>query len=177
MKICKDCGLNKDESLFYGVQGECKDCTKLRVKKRELKKRLDPEWVEKERKRSRDKYHRLNYKDKHKSSERVNRTKSLAKHKKKFPEKYKAIIASQRVKVPSGFERHHWSYKHSDSKDIIPLSIRDHNQLHRFLQYDSDKFLYRTKAKVGDFIMDELLDTKEQHINYYLELKTSKLWE
>lgn len=31
MKKCKDCGVDKDISCFYGVQGECKDCTKKRV--------------------------------------------------------------------------------------------------------------------------------------------------
>lgn len=32
MKRCKDCKLEKDESLFYGLQNECKECTKARVK-------------------------------------------------------------------------------------------------------------------------------------------------
>ena len=32
MKKCKDCGFPKDESDFYGVQNECKECTKARVK-------------------------------------------------------------------------------------------------------------------------------------------------
>lgn len=37
MKICKDCGKEKKESDFYGVQGECKDCTKKRVRDYYLK--------------------------------------------------------------------------------------------------------------------------------------------
>ena len=32
MKTCKDCKKEKEVSFFYGVQGECKECTKLRVK-------------------------------------------------------------------------------------------------------------------------------------------------
>ena len=32
MKKCKECNVEKDKSLFYGVQGECKECTKARVK-------------------------------------------------------------------------------------------------------------------------------------------------
>lgn len=32
MKKCKDCLLEKDSKLFYGVQGECKECTKNRVR-------------------------------------------------------------------------------------------------------------------------------------------------
>lgn len=33
MKVCKDCGKEKDNSDFYGKQGECKECTKARVRK------------------------------------------------------------------------------------------------------------------------------------------------
>jgi len=33
MKICKECKEEKGLSLFYGVQGECKECTKARVKR------------------------------------------------------------------------------------------------------------------------------------------------
>ena len=33
MKVCKDCKKEKDLSLFYGVQNECKECTKARVKR------------------------------------------------------------------------------------------------------------------------------------------------
>jgi hypothetical protein len=32
MKKCKDCGEVKSLSLFYGVQNECKECTKKRVR-------------------------------------------------------------------------------------------------------------------------------------------------
>lgn len=31
MKECKDCLKSKQKSEFYGVQGECKSCTRLRV--------------------------------------------------------------------------------------------------------------------------------------------------
>lgn len=33
MKTCKDCKTEKEDSDFYGIQGECKDCTKKRVSK------------------------------------------------------------------------------------------------------------------------------------------------
>lgn len=32
-KKCKDCLVEKDTTCFYGVQGECKECTKNRVRK------------------------------------------------------------------------------------------------------------------------------------------------
>jgi len=34
MKECKDCGTVRPTEEFYGVQNECKECTKFRVKKR-----------------------------------------------------------------------------------------------------------------------------------------------
>lgn len=33
MKVCKDCKIEKCKSMFYGVQNECKECTKYRVAK------------------------------------------------------------------------------------------------------------------------------------------------
>lgn len=32
MKICKSCGIEKNKLDFYGVQNECKECTKERVR-------------------------------------------------------------------------------------------------------------------------------------------------
>lgn len=37
MKICKDCNIEKPKTEFYGVQNECKICTRLRVKKNQEK--------------------------------------------------------------------------------------------------------------------------------------------
>ena len=33
MKKCKECKEIKEDDCFYGVQGECKECTKIRIKK------------------------------------------------------------------------------------------------------------------------------------------------
>lgn len=33
MKKCKDCGIEKEQSEFYPTQGECKECSKKRIKK------------------------------------------------------------------------------------------------------------------------------------------------
>lgn len=33
MKVCKDCGKKKKEEEFYGLQGECTECTKKAVRK------------------------------------------------------------------------------------------------------------------------------------------------
>ena len=39
MKKCKDCGKIKNELDFYGVQGECKECSKKRIRDNWKKKR------------------------------------------------------------------------------------------------------------------------------------------
>lgn len=41
MKICKDCKTEKHKSEFYGVQGECKECTKKRVNEHSKKTGYD----------------------------------------------------------------------------------------------------------------------------------------
>jgi len=56
---CTKCGKVKSIDEFYRGSYECKECVKKRVKDREAILRQDPEWVLKERKRGREKYHRL----------------------------------------------------------------------------------------------------------------------
>ena len=97
MKQCKECKVIKEKNNFYGQQGECKDCTKKRVKLREKEKRKDPEWLIKEQKRQRDKYYRLNYKEKHKPSSE-NKKKIIDRYKIKYPEKLIAKNLSQKIK-------------------------------------------------------------------------------
>jgi hypothetical protein len=52
-KKCKDCGQTKNKSEFYGAQGECKECTKARVRKRYYTPGIHERIMEYERKRSR----------------------------------------------------------------------------------------------------------------------------
>lgn len=52
MKICKDCKLEKDELEFYGIQGECKTCTRQRVQKNRKEKRS--QYIAYEQKRNQD---------------------------------------------------------------------------------------------------------------------------
>lgn len=157
MKTCKECKATKEKTEFYGFQGECKSCTKERVKKRELKLREDPEWLEKEKERHRIKYHRLNYKEKHKPSPEKKQMINQ-RNKAKYPEKYKAKCLSGHLRpLIKGNQLHHWNYNVEFAKDVIELSISYHAKIHRFIKYDKKTFMYKDLNGV-------LLDTREKHL-------------
>ena len=157
MKVCKDCKINKDKSLFYATQGECKECTKQRVKKRMELKLSTPEGLEKERKRQREKYYKLDYKEKHKPTKE--KKKAIEnRYRIKYPEKYAAKSSSQRIKK-EGYEAHHWSYNENHYKDIAFLKPKDHFKAHRYLTYDQIAKMYKT-------LKGDILDTKQKHEDY-----------
>lgn len=137
-----------------GHLNKCKSCCKLQAKEREAILRLNPEWVEKERKRGRDKSIRLDYKNKYKTSKQAR-----DKWKEKYPEKDLCRRKVSGIKVESGFNHHHWSYKEEHWFDIIKLSITNHYRIHTYITYDQSSFMYRTREGT-------LLDTKEKHIEY-----------
>lgn len=158
MKKCKECKFVKEENCFYGLQGECKECTKQRVKLREKKLRLNEEWNEKEKQRHREKYYRLNYKEKHKPTAEAKRI-TMDRYIKKYPEKIKAKNISQRLPIViKGNQLHHWNYNIEFAKDVIELSLKDHSKIHRFIRYDQKTFMYKDLNGV-------LLDTKKKHID------------
>lgn len=159
MKKCK-CGSTE----FYSEKSkECKQCIKNRVKEIYLKKREDPDWVESEKVRAREKYHRLNYKEKHKPTQEAKRE-AIRKYKEQYPEKYKAKIASQRLPCKQGHELHHWSYNEQHWKDVLEMSIEDHSLLHRYLSYDQNLRLYRRRVD------NTLLESKEEHVQELLAI-------
>jgi hypothetical protein len=162
-KVCFKCKEEKNLDSFYkhsrmkdGCLNKCKGCTKDDVHKNYSVKRTDPILVEKERKRGRDKYYRLNYSERKNKKERITDERYFE----KFPEKKKAMsILGKKIKVEPGFHRHHWSYNDEHFLDIIIISIKDHNTSHRYLVYDQERMMYRTTENI-------LLDSKEKHLEY-----------
>lgn len=166
-KACFKCGLVKPLGEYYkhkqmsdGHLNKCKDCTKQDTDKREKKLRNDPDWVEKEKTRAREKYYRLGYKDKHKPT-KEERKAIMSRYIKKYPEKQKAKISSQHMKPEiKGNQLHHWSYNNEHFKDVIELAPKHHAKAHRFLIYDQERMMYRRSDT------NELLDTRERHESY-----------
>lgn len=170
-KRCFKCGNILSIDNFYihpqlsdGHLNKCKTCTKNDVKKREKELRNDPEWIERERERGREKYYRLNYKGRNKPS-REQKRKTMLTYQQKFPEKYMATKYTEifLTKI-NGRNLHHWSYNQEDWLDIIELTIKDHKFFHRYLIYDQEFMMHRTKN-------GELLDSKEKHLEYLHQLQ------
>lgn len=154
MKKCFKCGILKPLDEFYihprmgdGHLNKCKDCTKKDSAARYVNMKNNPEWIESERARGRDKYQRLGYKE---------YTKIV---KKLFPEKIKAQSAAQHLPRSKGYELHHWSYNPEHYKDVIELSISDHRRAHRSLIYDQERMMFRTTDLI-------LLDSRLAHVQY-----------
>lgn len=150
-KVCKQCGLEKPYSDFYKRENNktdcvCKDCRKENVRKRYFEKIQDPAYVEKERKRGREKYARLGY-----SSKKSNACKEKEKT-------YTSLRNARRdfnISLSSDIELHHWNYNLTDS--IIALDRRLHHRLHTSISLNIDEGIY--------YYGSEKLDTIEKHMN------------
>lgn len=158
MKMCFKCKNFKEKEDFYkhpgmsdGHLNKCKKCTIKYSSENEKKLRSTPEGIEKDRKRHRDKYKRLNYLEKQKEWN-LNKpwtTSSV----------YKGL--SKKFKTKKGTELHHWCYKEEFLEDIIILSREEHKKAHTFLKLDLENKIFLTETGV-------FLDSKEKHIQYLL---------
>ena len=160
MKECFKCKCIKPLNEFYrhqqmpdGHLNKCKSCAKKDVSDRYNNLKSDSEFIQKERKRGREKYNRL-YVGKHKTFEKNRLT-----YIKKYPEKNN-VRKFMTIKSIPNMERHHWNYNLEYANDVIFLSIKDHKKAHRFIFYDQERFMYRRCDN------NILLDTKESHEEY-----------
>jgi len=173
MKQCIKCNEIKPLKEYYKHKGmadghlnKCKMCVRAYSKSREKEKRKNKKYREDEKRRQREKYYRLDYRDKHKPTKEQKR-KAIVSHRKKYPEKYKArsvfgrALRSRKVLRPfPKAEGHHWNYNKGFEKQVIWLTRKDHNLIHRFIDYDKSTFMYKRKDT------GKLLDSLMKHKRY-----------
>lgn len=163
-KVCFKCNIDKPIDQYYkhnqmgdGHLNKCKDCTKKDVNGRYIKKMKNLDFAEHERIRGREKY----------KKRCVQHCEVGLIYKNAFPEKTYCRSLSQHVNVEHGMHRHHWCYAPEYAKDIIPLSVSDHQILHAKMIYDQERMMYRS-------LDGELLDTKQKHIDLLTKIKKDR---
>lgn len=161
-KVCFKCNIEKNITEFYkhpqmadGHLNKCKTCNKKDSKVTYYKVTSTEEGLKKERERHREKYHRLNYKDKQKV---WNKNKPWTKS-----SVYKGL--RKKYNLPSKYELHHWNYNDDYLEDVIIMTVSEHKKLHQLIELDLEKKIFKIK-KTG-----KLLTSKLNHVCFIFENK------
>ena len=151
-KQCIKCHRILPVSDFYvhprmkdGYLNKCKECCKDDMRKLYDEKCQDESWMEKERARGRDKYHRKRYKKTTLAKEKARRYPALRGAKGYW---------KRHADIPSGMELHHWNY--NLPYDVIVLSKSLHSRLHSAIEFELERGIYSYQG--------ELLDTLQKHL-------------
>ena len=144
-KECFICHQIKPLDEFYkhskigdGHLNKCKQCTKEQSKERHYHKYLsDPSFVESERARGREKYHRLGYCDRQIES---NKDKPWKKNQ-EYKNLYKRLIS--RGLISDGENAHHWNY--NKINDVFVIDSKDHRFIHTKLRIDESILLFKDR--------------------------------
>lgn len=152
LKKCFVCGIEKELSEFYkhnkmhdGHINKCKECTKKQSDEREKKLRQNPEWCEKEKQRSKEKYHRLNYCEKAKQKNKDKKWKTRQGNLRR--------VLKTKINISETEEIHHWNYDFLKDIFIIPKDF--HRFIHTKLRAKEKLFIYKET--------DTILDTFDKH--------------
>lgn len=149
-KICFKCKQVKPLSEFYahpqmgdGHLNKCKTCAKKDIHRNYSEKSKDISYINKERERGREKYHRLNYKDRYKPKFKSVLLKNIAK------------IVRKRLGVDlTNKELHHWNYLGYNEGCAFILSRTSHKLIHKYVNARLNKFLYvNNKIKITSQLM------------------------
>jgi hypothetical protein len=185
MKKCNECGIEKTLNEFHknakspdGLRTKCKVCVNIkqsnyRINNQDKIKDYYRLYIAKN-----PNYFKEYNKKYYKKSERILLTSQEIKLKKKehdkkyhikYPEKRKAKIAVNHLKVDKGYHKHHWSYNKEHYSNIILLTDKQHLSLHKYIKYCTDSFYYKNLDGV-------LLDSLDKHMQYINELiKSDKI--
>lgn len=161
MKNCIKCKEKKPLTKFYkhkmmldGHLNKCKDCIKADASERYNKLMSNnPKFIESERKRGREKYHRYKYKSSSISNPSIKIIRAKTSH----------VVA-----LHHNQELHHWSYNIYHAFDFICMTRSDHRRLHKHLVYIEEIKCFKTKD-------GELLDTKKKHLQFLKSLSIKLL--